>query len=61
MERGLDGMSGTQYYQGRNPKYLGINVPGAVITPGSSTFNSYNDGTTEYRNDGTVWYNGRKI
>jgi hypothetical protein len=61
MVRGFDGIRGTKNYKGRNPKYLGISVPNAAITPSSSTFSSYNDGTTELRNDGTVWHKGIQI
>ena len=57
----MHGASDNKYTKGRNTSIKTISGNNLFFTPVNSTFDSYNDGTTEFRNDGTVYYKGNKI
>lgn len=57
--RGLIPTIDVKYVKGGiNPHQIAGKTVGYPV---NSTFESYNDGTREFRNDGTVWVNGKQI
>ena len=57
----MHGAADNKYTKGRNTSIKTISGNNLFFTPVNSTFDSYNNGTTEFRNDGTVYYKGNKI